>query len=40
MWRRRSRRYLRIILMNALKGAAYTLGGTAVTWLIWWVQTG
>ncbi|MEU4932750.1 hypothetical protein AB0G54_40730 [Streptomyces yokosukanensis] len=40
MWRRRSRRYLRIILMNALKGAAYTLGGAAVTWLIWWFQTG
>jgi hypothetical protein len=39
-WRRRSRRYLRIILMNALKGAGYTLGGAAVTWLIWWFQTG
>ncbi|MER6738561.1 hypothetical protein [Streptomyces puniciscabiei] len=40
MWRRRSRRYLHIILMNVLKGAAYTLGGAVVTWLIWWVQTG
>lgn len=39
-WRRRGRRYLRILLLNALKGAAYTLGGTAVTWLIWWVQAG
>lgn len=40
VWRRRGRRYLRILLMNALKGAAYAFGGAAVTWLIWWVQTG
>lgn len=39
-WRCRGRRYLRILLTNALKGAAYTLGGAAVTWLIWWAQTG
>lgn len=37
-WQRRRRRYLRILLINALRGAAYTVGGTAVTWLIWWVQ--
>lgn len=39
-WRRRSRRYLRIVLMNALKGAAYTLGGAVVSWLIWRMQAG
>ncbi|MFE7540827.1 hypothetical protein [Streptomyces platensis] len=39
-WRRRSRRYLRLVLANALKGAAYTLGGAVVTWLMWWIQSG
>ncbi|MFG2092140.1 hypothetical protein [Streptomyces sp. NPDC048612] len=39
-WRRRSRRYLRLALDNALKGAAYASGGALVSWLIWWLQTG
>lgn len=38
-WHRRGRRYLRIMLTHALKGAAYTIGATSVTWAIWWIQT-
>lgn len=29
-------RYLRIALINAWKGAAFSLGGTLITWLFIW----